>query len=173
MPPRPTLVVVGRVIRPHGVRGELRVQPDTDFPQRLRTLPQAVLVTAERSTPVRVEAVRPAGEAVLVKVAGIDSAEAAAAWRGAYLAVPPELAAPLPAGRHYVFDVLGLTVETEDGRVLGTVDEVLRTPAHDVYVVRGAREVLLPAISSVVLQVDPAGGRMVVRPLPGMLEDER
>jgi len=167
----PPLVVVGRVIRPHGVRGEMRVQPETDFPERLGALGQALLVTDERSEPVRIEAVRPAGDAVLVKVAGIDTPEAVEVWRGAALAVPRELAAPLPEGRHYVFDVLGLTVVTEEGQVLGTVDEIIRTPGNDVYVVRGAREILVPAISSVVLRIEPAQGRMVVRPMPGMLED--
>lgn len=167
----PALVVVGRVVRPHGVRGELRVLPETDFPERLTTLGQAVLVRDERSEAVRIEAVRRTGDAVLVKVAGIDTPEAAAAWRGAVLAVPRELAAPLPEGRHYVFDVLGLTVETEAGEILGAVDEVLRTPAHDVYVVRGRREVLIPAIASVVLRIEPAERRMVIRPIPGLLED--
>ncbi|HXF83021.1 MAG TPA: ribosome maturation factor RimM [bacterium] len=169
--PAPPLVVVGRVIRPHGVRGEMRVAPDTDFPERLTMLGQAVLIVEERTEPVRIEAVRRAGDAVLVKIAGIDTPEAAARWRGAALAVPRELAAPLPAGRHYVGEVLGLRVETEDGDALGTVAEILRTPAHDVYVVRGAREILIPAIASVVLRIDPAAGRIIVRLLPGLLED--
>lgn len=171
MSTRPALVVVGRVVKPHGVRGELRVQPDTDFPERLGTLQQAVLVRDEESTPVRIEAVRTAGQALLVKIAGIDTPEDAGRWRGAYLAVPQELVAPLPEGRHYIFDVLGLLVETEDGRQIGTVDEVIRTPGHDVFVVRGAREILIPAISSVVLRMDMTTRRLVIRPIPGMLEE--
>lgn len=167
----PSLVVVGRVIRPHGVRGEMRVQPETDFPEHLAMLGQAVLLTDERSEPVRIEAVRSAGDAVLVKVAGIDTPEAAAPWRGAALAVPRELAAPLPEGRHYVFEIIGMAVETEDGEALGTVEEVLRTSANDVYIVRGRRELLIPAISSVVLRIDTEGRRMVIRPLPGLLEE--
>lgn len=167
----PALVVVGRVLRPQGVRGELRVQPETDFPERLGTLSQAVLVTAEGSTPVRLEAVRAAGEAVLVKVAGVDTPEAARRFSGAHLAVPRELAAALPEGRHYVFEVLGLTAVTEEGHELGTVEAVIRTPGNDVYVVRGAREVLVPAISSVVLRIDLAHRRMLIRPMPGMLEE--
>ena len=167
----PALVVVGRVIRPHGLRGEMRVQPETDFPERLEMLGQAVLVTDERSEAVRIEAVRRAGDAVLVKVAGIDTPEAVDPWRGAALAVPREMAAPLPEGRHYIFDILGMTVETDQGQVLGTVDEVIRTPGNDVYVVRGARELLVPAISSVVLRIDPTHRRIVIRPMPGMLEE--
>lgn len=173
MPESPALVVVGRVLRPQGVRGELRVQPETDFPERLAMLSQAVLVTAEESTPVRLEAVRAAGDAVLVKVAGVDTPEEAERYRGAHLAVPRELAAELPEGRHYIFEVLGLTVVTEEGRELGTVEAVIRTPGNDVYVVQGAgaREVLVPAISSVVLRIDPARRCMVIRPMPGMVEE--
>src|SRR3990170_3462548 len=97
----PALVVVGRVVRPHGLRGEMRVQPETDFPERLGMLGQAVLVTDERSEPVRIEAVRRAGEAVLVKLPGIDPPEPVHPCRAPPLAVPREMPAPLPEGRHY------------------------------------------------------------------------
>lgn len=169
MPEPPALVMVGRVLRPQGVRGELRVAPETDFPERWAALSQAVLVTDEGSTPVRLEAVRAAGETVLVKIAGVDTPEEAERYRGAVLAVPRELAAPLPAGRHFIFEVLGMRAVTEDGRELGTVEAIIRTPGNDVYVVRGERELLIPAISSVVLRIDPARAEVVVRLMPGML----
>lgn len=168
----PALVRVGRIVRPHGVRGEVRVMPDTDFPQRLAALQEILLVKADRSAVVQVETVRPGGAHVLMKLSGIDSVEQAEAWRGAEVAVPRAQAAPLGAGQHYVFEVLGLRAETEDGRVLGTVTEILRTGSNDVYVIRDrAREVLVPAISTVVLQIDVAGGRVVIRPLDGMLDE--
>lgn len=168
---RTTLVTVGRVARPHGVRGELRVVPDTDFPQRLLTLREAVLLKEEQATAVQIEAVRPHGSDFLVKIDGIKSVEQAQAWRGALVAVPRADTVPLPPGRYYVFDVLGLRVETESGRVLGTVSRILRTGGNDVYVVRGASgEVLIPAVSSVVVSIDVAAGKMVIRPMEGLLE---
>jgi 16S rRNA processing protein RimM len=183
----PAFVVVGRVVKPHGVRGELRVEPDTDFPERLSALREVTLLKREASMTAAVRSIRPHGNSVLIMLEGIDTIDAASRWRDAAVVVRREGAAPLEAGRHYVFDVLGLRVETEDGRILGTVAEVLRTGSNDVYVVRmpgppgnsrerisgvagTEREVLVPAISTVVLTIDVAGGRIIIRPMPGMLE---
>lgn len=167
----PPYVVVGRIAGPHGVRGLLRLAPDTDFPERLLGMREAVLIQGGRSTPVQLAAIRPHGAQWLVQIEGIDSREAAEAWRGAELGVPRKRAAALPPDRHYVFEVIGLRVETESGEALGTVIEILRTGSNDVYVVKtDAREILIPAISSVVLAIEPARGRIVIRPLPGMLD---
>ena len=161
------------MVKPHGVRGEMRVEPETDFPDRLVGLREVQLVRAGRPTPVRMETVRRTGDGLLVKIAGIESPEEVEAWRGALLAVPREAAAALPEGRHFVFEVIGMAVATDAGEPLGGVDEVIRTPANDVFVVRGPRgEVLVPAIASVVLTVDGPGRRIVIRPMPGLLDDE-
>lgn len=147
--------------------------PDTDYPERLLTLRTAVLLHGERARPVELDEVRPLGNDVLVHAREIDSPEEAAAWRGGLLAVPTADAVRLPPGHHFVFDVLGMSVRTEAGTVLGQVEEVLRTGSNDVYVVRGHdHEVLLPAIDSVIVRVDVAARTMVVQPLPGMLNEE-
>ncbi len=168
----PAFVVIGRILRPHGVRGELVVEPDTDFPGRWDHLTQAVVLQGDRATPVQVTAVRRHGDRVLVRLAGVDTPERAAALRGAALAVRREDAVRPPPGAHFVFEVLGLPVVTEGGAEVGTVTEILRTPAHDVYVVTApdGREHLIPAVGAVVVAVDPAGGRVVIRPLPGLLD---
>src|SRR2546428_6546915 len=96
---------------------------------------------------------------------------AAEIWRGAELAVPRAQAADLPQGRHYVFEVVGLRVITEAGQEAGTVRAVLRTGSNDVDIGRGGdREHLIPAISSVVLSIDTAARRTLIRPLAGLLE---
>lgn len=166
----PERITVGRIVRAHGVRGDLHMAPDTDFPDRLPALREVVLVKAGRALAARVTSVRPHGGDVLLKVEGIDTPEAASAWRGAQVTIARAEAMPLDPGRHYVFEVLGLRVETEDGQPLGTVTEVLRTGSNDVYVVTGHQgEVLVPAISTVVVEVDVAGGRIVIRPMDGLL----
>lgn len=168
---RPAYVVVGHLVRPHGVQGEVRMIPDTDFPERLPALREAVLLQAGQVTPVQVAQVRAHGAQMLVKFAGVDTPEQARRWSGADLAVPREAAPSPPAGRHYIFEIIGLRVRTETGAVLGVVTEVLRTKSNDVYVVEGAgRRVLLPAISSVILAIDVPGGVITVRPLAGMLD---
>ena len=84
---------------------------------------------------------------------------------GRLLTVAREEAAPLDEGEYYVFDIVGLTVYDEEGSVLGTVENVLRTGSNDVYAVRAAdgREILIPALRAVVLAIDVPGGRMTVR----------
>src|SRR5438445_11203359 len=129
----PAYVVVGRMARPHGVRGELRLVPDTDFPERLARLGEAVLLKDGRPTPVRVASVRAHGNAMLIKLAGIDSVPGAEQWRGADLAVPRGEAAALPQGRHYGFEIVGLRVITEGVQQVGTDSESVRTGSTDVY----------------------------------------
>jgi len=170
-------VVLGRVTAPHGIRGELRVVPTTDFPERLSRLRHALMISGG-GAPVRVTVVRARSHKrfVLLKIEGCDSLEAAERFRGCELAVPRSEAAPLPEGSYYVFDIVGLEARTEGGTPLGRVSEVLHTPANDVYVVsddeglRGGRELLIPAIREVVVDIDLEGGTLTIRPLPGMLD---
>lgn len=161
----PRLAVrVAIIIAPHGVRGEVRVQPFTDFPERF----QRGSVLWLEGAPRRVEAGRWRGRDVYLKLEGVSSRTAAEALRGKELWA----AAPKPiqeAGRYYRHDIIGLRVEDEAGALVGRVAEVLETGANDVFVVRGERgELLLPAVEDVVRDVDIGGGRLVVRLLPGL-----
>lgn len=164
-------VRIGWVARPHGLRGEVRVVPDTDFPERFHELRTVWVVRGGEAEACAVESVRPAGGAFLVKLAGVAGRAEADRLRGAALCVPRGEARALPEGTFYVADLIGSEVRTEDGELLGRVAEVLRGAAHDVYVVRGPRgEVLLPAVREVVREVSVREGRVVVRLLPGLGE---
>lgn len=168
-----SLVTVARVVRPHGLRGEVRARLETDFPDRFQGLREAYLVRAGRADPVEITGARRHGDGVLLTIRGIEDPAAAGRLRGAAIAVPREAAVGLDPGQFYVFEIIGLRVRAEDGGVLGTVVEVRRGPAHDVYVVRDEDgEVLLPAIREVVHAVDVAAGEMVVA-LPAGLEVTR
>ncbi len=164
----PRFLEIGRVLGPHGLAGELRVLVLSDFPERFETI-RSVRV-GERLRPYDVESGRLArGDAVL-KLRGVDDAEAASRLRGELLRVPLAEAVPAPAEHFYWHEIIGLEVATPEGEVLGRVTEILRTGANDVYVVQGPRgEVLVPAIGDVVEEIDPQAGRMIVRLLPGML----
>jgi len=163
---RDGLIVVGEVTRPHGVRGALRVFPVTDFPERLLRLREVALVQGGRVRTMAVEAAEPAGRFVVMKLAGVDTPDDAAALRGATIEVPAADAVPLPPGQFYVFQIVGLRARTPGGEVLGEVVDVLRTGSNDVYVVRSASgtETLLPAVEGVIETVDLAAGEIVVRP---------
>jgi 16S rRNA processing protein RimM len=167
------LVAIGQITRPHGLRGEVRVVPLTDRPERLRELSECVLWDAsrdERETR-RITAARRHGDVVLLTFAGYESVEAAQALRGRLVAVPEAQALPLPPGRFYPWQLEGARVVTEDGREVGRFARVEAGGAHDLWVVRaGGREHLVPAVPEIVLDVDVAGGRVVIRPPEGLLE---
>lgn len=158
-------VSVGRILAAHGVHGELKVQPLTDFPTRFER--GAVLWLADK--PHSVESSRWQKGSLVLKLAGIDSRDQAEKLRGQDLLLPEP--APLPEGQdiYYQHDVIGLEVRTPTGEVLGRVADILSTGANDVYLVRGERgELLLPAITDVVREVDIDGGSMVIELLPGL-----
>lgn len=174
--PEPSYVVLGQVRRPHGVRGEVRVESFTDYPERMEQHDALYLAHSRTTDHVQrweVESVRPHKGVLLIKFVGCDDRQAAEELRGMLVQLPVEEAVPLEDEEYYYFQLEGMDVETETGEWLGRVAEVLEPGAHDVYVVVGPRgEILLPAIEDVILELDLEAGKMLVRPLPGMLEGE-
>jgi 16S rRNA processing protein RimM len=167
------LVVIGEVTRPHGLHGEMRVMPHTDRPERFEGLGECVLwdeATNARAVR-RVTGVRRQGEALLLRLAGCDSVEAAVTLVGRLVALPRAQALPLPPGHVYPWQLVGCSVVTEDGRAVGEVSGVEASPAHDLWAVRGAgREHLIPAVAEIVVEVDVEARRIVIRPPEGLLE---
>jgi 16S rRNA processing protein RimM len=174
--PEPRYLLVGRVLRPHGVRGELRVEIITDHPERLARHSDFYLARPDAPQEVRrysVEGLRFHKEVLLLRLDGCDDRNGADELRGMLVQIPIEEAVPLEEGEYYLFQLIGVRVETESGEWLGQVVEVIETGANDVYVVRGPRgEVLLPAVDEVVLELDLESKRMVVRLLPGLLAED-
>jgi 16S rRNA processing protein RimM len=165
------LITIGRIVATHGLRGEVRVRPETDFPERFTSLRQAFLVRAGRVQAVEVTSCRQHPHGILLSLRGITAVDAAARLRGAEIAVPRKATRPLGADAYYVFELVGMQVRASDGRRLGELAEVMRGPANDVYVVRDAgREILIPALRDVVRAIDRTEGVMVVE-LPDGLED--
>jgi len=169
----PDFVTVARVLRPDGFEGAVRVQPLTDFPERLLELERVRLTRTgplgTRSEWRRVLRVRRKGAGFTLLVEGTSNRDEARALAGALVEIPRSEVGRLPPGRFYRFEIIGLGVYDEAGRALGTVTDILETGANDVYVVtpegaeRAPDEILVPALKDVVLEVDPEAGRMVVR----------
>jgi 16S rRNA processing protein RimM len=157
--PEPDLRI-GRVLKAHGVKGALRVELLTDFPDRFAP-GREVAVAGRRLTVARSEEL---DGSMLVTFEGIDDRTAAEPLAGAYLTVPLAEARALPADRYYHFQLVGLTViDTRGGRELGKVAEVLTYAANDVLrVTDGDKEILIPMIRSVVRSIAPAEGRITV-----------
>ena len=161
-------LAVGRIVRPHGVRGGLLLEPYSELVSALA--PGVRVFVGEGREVGTVIGLRKHGRRLLLELEGCTSLEAAEHWRSAEVRVAVEQAPALPPGTYFHWQILGLTVLTEEGQVLGQVAEILTTGANDVYLVRGEREILLPATQEVVLQVDPAEGRMIVHLLPGLAD---
>jgi 16S rRNA processing protein RimM len=167
------LVVIGEVTRPHGLRGEVRVHPHTDRPERFEGLVECVLWDEATGARVvrRITGARRQGEAVLLALAGCDSVEAAAALVGRLVALPRAQALPAPPGHVYPWQLVGCRVVTEDGRAIGEVSGIEPGPAQDLWVVRGRdREHLIPAVAEIVIEVDVDARRVVIRPPEGLLD---
>jgi 16S rRNA processing protein RimM len=167
------LVVIGKIVRAHGLRGEVRVAPLTDDPERFERVTECVLWDTARDLrePRRITAVRGSAHTMLVALSDCETPEAAQALAGRLIAIPEREALPLPAGTFYPWQLEGATVVTEDGREVGRMAGIERGAAQDLWVVRdGSREHLIPAVADIVIDVDVAGRRVVIRPPDGLLE---
>lgn len=169
------LVAVGRISGPHGIRGELKVESLTDFPERFLPGSPLLLVTpAGEVRETRVVSSRVHKGRYLLFLEGVEDRTVAERIRGGFLKVTQEDLTPLPGGQYYQFELIGLSVVTEEGRALGEVREVLPTGGNLVLVVGGkGREILLPYIDDVVKQVDLEGKRVTVHLLEGLLPGEQ
>lgn len=164
-PPEEARLAIGVIVAPQGVRGQVRMQIWTQFPDRLSTLQTVYL--GDEPEPRRLRAVRLKGGLAILTLEGVETRDAAEALRGTVVRVGPGQAAPLAEDEYYHYQLIGLQAVDEAGRPLGELTEIIETGANDVYVVRSpdGRETLLPALKDVILDIDIAQGRMVVRPL--------
>jgi 16S rRNA processing protein RimM len=165
----PDRVLIGRLGAVHGLQGELRLFSLSDVPGRFEGLGEVWWLGARGPGRVlKVAGLRPTGKGPLIRFEGIASPEAAAPLVNGYLAVPAEARAAAPAGAYFVDELLGCEVVDEQGRRLGAIAEIFQTGANDIYAVRdGDRELLLPALRTVILEVDLSARRMKVRPPDG------
>jgi 16S rRNA processing protein RimM len=167
------LVVVGRIGRPHGIRGEVTVEVRTDSPD-VRFAPGSVLATEPaRLGPLTVAAVRWHSGRLLLLVEGLHDRNGAEALRGAVLSAEVDDAdAPEDPEEFFDHQLRGLAVVTVAGAQIGTVDDVIHLPSQDLLSVRrgDGREVLVPFVAEIVPEIDVDAGRVVVDLPPGLLE---
>ncbi len=164
----PVYLVVGFLRRAHGVQGELIMDLHTDFPERLRA--GRKLFIGEEHKPMTLSGVRPHANGMLVKLKGIGTPEEAGQLRNQWVYVRAADVPSLPEGQIYQHELLGFQVVDEEGASLGELAEIIETGANPVYVVKDSNghELLLPAIPSVILDLDPARRLMRVHLLEGL-----
>lgn len=163
-------IVVGKVTNAHGVRGEVSVLVLSEVPDRFA---EGSAVWLQDGRRLVVEAAREDRGRLLIRFGGVGDRETAEALRGSFLVVPESALPELPEGSWWPHQLEGSEVLTEDGRTLGTLDEVVLNPANDLWVTRDAEhELLIPALRDVIVSVDVDAKRVVVRDIPGLTTPE-
>jgi 16S rRNA processing protein RimM len=165
----PDLLLVGRVARPHGIRGHVIVNPDTDFPDERFKVGHVLLVgPAERPVERAIHEVRFHQGRPILALAGVDTVEDAEALAGAEIWLPQATLDPLPDRTYYRHDLIGCEVRDRSDRVLGRVTAVEGTLDRSYLVVDG--DVMLPLVDGICLEIDMAARRIAVDPPEGLIE---
>lgn len=170
----PQYLLLGEILRPHGIRGELRMRVMTDYPDQIATREYIYLgddPNANTAKPYQVQQLRMHKGYALLKLKDIDDRNHAELLRNLLVMVHINDAVPLEEDEVYLFQLIGLTARTEDGEVLGIISDVLETGANDVYVVQGQAygEVLIPVTEETIISTNTERGEVLVALPDGLL----
>ena len=159
------LLQVGVISSTHGIRGEVKVFPTTDDPDRFRKLKQVILDTGREQKSLEIEGVKFFKQFVILKFNDIEK------YKGKSLYVTREHAVKLKKDEYFIADLIDMQVELEDGTAFGVLTDVMQTGANDVYCIRTEEhgEVLIPAIKDCILDVDVEAGKMKIHLLDGLI----
>ena len=165
------LLQAGVMTSTHGGRGEVKVFPTTDDPNRFKSLKHVLLDTGREKKSLEVQGVKFFKQFVILKFKGIDNINDIERYKRCPLLVTRENAVPLEEDEYFVADMIGMKVITEDGTEFGTLSDVMETGANDVYVIDSKEhgEVLMPAIKECVLNVDMESGIITVHLMNGLI----
>jgi len=165
----PEFLIIGQIVRPHGVRGEVGMKIITKFPEHLAEIETVYL--GPQHNPFQIEQIRRHREGMIVKLKSLKTLEDAEILRGMFVQIRLADAVPLKDGENYFYQLRGIRVTTENESELGRLTGLIETGANDVYIITtpDQREILLPAIPDVILKIDVAQRVMVVRLLEGLV----
>lgn len=156
----------GEIVGTHGIRGEVKIMPWCDGPDFLKAFHTFYI----EGTPYKVEAARVHKNMLLCKLQGVDDVSIAQTFKNKVVKIDRD-SAPVAKGRVFIADLIGLPVYAE-GEEIGTLKDVYSGPANDVYIVKGKRECMIPAVSEFLEDVNPDEGYIKVKLLEGMATDE-
>jgi len=172
----PEYLILGEILRPHGVRGEVRMRIITDYPERLHDLKTLYIgksTDTQQKETIHLKSVRFHKEYALLTIEGYNDRNQADALRGKVVMVGIDDAVPLEDGEYYLFELIGLRVIV-DGEEIGTIQEVLQTGANDVYIVDGPQygELLIPAHEETIDELDFEAGTVTMTLPEGLLPSD-
>ncbi|EOU1108944.1 MAG: ribosome maturation factor RimM [Clostridium perfringens] len=154
------LLVVGQIINTHGLRGEMKVMPLTEDMRRFDYLEYVIL----KGKKIKVEGVKYFKDKVILKLEGINSIEEAEKLKRTYLEIEREDAIELEEDEYFIVDLVGCTVVDTEGFEYGKIKDVIQTPSNDVYWVQGKKEVLVPVLKDIVLDINMDEKLITIRP---------
>jgi 16S rRNA processing protein RimM len=167
------LITIGKILKPVGLRGEVKVLPLTDFPDRFKALREVIVQIKEEEKPqqYQIDHVRYGPPFVYITFSGFFSVDQVDVLIGGLIQIPEEQRVLLPEGSYYQFELQDVDVYLEDGTLLGKVNQILQTGSNDVFVVKSdTREYLIPALHTIVKEIDISKKRMMIHPMDGLLE---
>lgn len=161
---------IGQIVNTFGIKGMVKIKPFTDDIRRFDKLETIYIENKKGRKEYKIEEVKYHKNMVLMKLEGIHTPEEADLLRQSYLLVDRDKEEPLEEGVYYIVDLLGLEVYTDEGQLLGKVDDIFNTGSNDVYVVKDelGKQILLPGIPEVLKQVKLEEGKIIVHLIPGL-----
>jgi len=171
---RDTDLTVGMIVRPQGIKGEVKVQAYTDYPERFSELKTVIIRKGLLDQEVRIEKARYSKTDVFLQLEGVDNRDSAEELRSAMIFIRRDQAAKLPSDAFYIVDLIGCVVKNQKHIVLGTVYDIIETGSNDVYIVKGAYgDLMVPALKTVVQSVDVRAKEIIVdtQNLEGLFPD--
>ena len=157
------LIEAGRIVNTHGIAGEVKIEVWLDSPEFMKRFKR--LFIGERE--IKIESARIHKGFVIAKLAGADDINAAMPYKGKTVHIARE-DARLPEGGYFLQDIIGARVVSEDGAELGTLTDIIESPAHNIYVVTGEREHLIPAVPEFIRHTDADEGIVTVHLIEGL-----
>ncbi len=161
---------IGQIVNHFGIKGMVKVNPFTEDISKFESLNSIFLEKENKLIKIEIEEVKYSKNQVLLKIKGINSIEEAEKYRGCYLKIARKDAKKLPKDTYFIADLIGLKVYTDEGILLGNVDDIYNSGANDIYVVKDekGKQILLPAIKKVIKQVDLEQEKIIVHLLKGL-----
>lgn len=176
---QPAYLIVGKLMRPHGIRGEMRMSILTDYPDRLFNEVKTVYLGHDANVPgaqaYTIVSARYHKDHLLLKFKDLNDRDDVELLRGLMVMVDMDNAVPLEDDEFYLYELIGMQVQTDDGLILGNITDVMETGANDVYIVHGDTygEVLVPAHDETILDIDLDAEQITVKLPEGLLKDPK
>ena len=162
---------LGQIVNHFGIKGMLKVNPFTDDISKFERLGSILVEKKGKLTNMQIEEVKYSKNQVLLKLKGIDTIEEAETYRGSYIKIARSQIGKLPKDTYFIADLIGLAVYTDEGILLGNVNDIYNSGASDIYVVKDeqGKQVLLPAIKEVIKQIDMEKEKIIVHIIKGLI----